>query len=222
MLAAEVFMRRAPSASRIGFSWGLTIGALIDAIPTEPMRTDTRVTPLVGGMPTLDTGLEGNSYIQLLAEKIQAIPERFDAPAIVESPQTYAAMMSESTIKATLARVKASELAFVGIGSFGVHTSRQVLAAMKLNDDEMAQVLASSPVGDVLGRYFDVHGTPLGPPASDRVIGITIEDLRAIDCTVAVASSREKARGALGALRTGAIDILVVDEALAAGVLTLA
>lgn len=220
-LASQIFLRRGPSASRIGLSWGLTIGAFTDALPETTLRETTRITALVGGMPSLDSGPSGNLHIQQLAEKCGISAQRFDAPAIVESSATYDAMMSESYIRQTLQQAASCELAFVGVGTYGVHTSRQVLAAMKLNENEMAQVEAQHPVGDILGRFFDIDGTPLGLPTSHRVIGITIEELKAIDCTVALASSRDKASGVLGALRTGAIDVLVVDEALAAGVLSL-
>ncbi len=218
-LAAQLFTRRATSATRIGFSWGFTVGKLIDAIPRRTLRPDTKLTPLVGGMPVLDAAPSGNTNIQTLASKCGIVAERFDAPAIVESSLTCHAMMSESSVKAALARASACDLAFIGIGSFGVHTSRKILDSMRLSDEEMATVLAAQPAGDILGRFFDINGTPLGPPSSERVIGIEIEAVRAIEIAVALAAGKEKTHGVLGALRTGVFDILVVDEGLAASVL---
>lgn len=218
-LASQLFTRRGASATRIGFSWGLTVGQLIEAVPQMTLRPDTKLIPLVGGMPLLDTASSGNTNIQALAEKCGLTAQRFDAPAIVESAATYRAMMSESSVKAALNRARICDLAFIGIGSFGVHTSRQILNAMKLNEDELAQVLAAEPVGEILGRFFDIKGVPLGPPAAERVIGLEISAVGEIDITVGLAAGKEKARGVLGAMRTGVFDALVVDEGLAAALL---
>lgn len=220
-LASQLFTRRGTSASRIGFSWGFTIGQLIDAIPQTTLRPDTKLTPLVGGMPVLDTAMSGNTNLQLLAVKCGLTAERFDAPAVVESAATYHAMMSESTVMAALTRARDCDLAFLGIGSFGVHTSRHVLDAMRLDADELAQVMAAAPVGDVLGRFFDIDGVPLGPPSAERVIGITIDEVNQIDVAVAIAAGKQKARGFVGAMRTGVFDIAVVDEGLAAAALAI-
>lgn len=218
-LGSEVFTRRGASATRIGFGWGLTIGQLADTIPSVQLRPDTHLTPLVGGMPLMDTAPSGNTVIAAVAEKCSLTADRFDAPQIVESAATYHAMRSESSVQAALARARQCDLAFIGIGSFGVRTSNIVLEAMKLNESELAEVLAAEPAGDCVGRFFDIHGTELGPPASERVIGIEIEAIRDIDVAVAVAAGKEKVFGVLGALRTGAFDVAVVDEGLAVALL---
>lgn len=220
-LAGQFFTRRSPSATRIGFSWGFTVGQLIDAVPQMTLRPDTRLIPLVGGMPLLDTAPSGNTHIQTLADKCGLVAERFDAPAIVESSLTYRAMMSESSVKAALTRAETCDLAFIGIGSFGVHTSKKILDSMRLSDEELATVLASRPAGDILGRFFDIEGRSLGPPSSERVIGIEIEAARSIGTAVGLAAGKEKVRGVLGALRTGVLDVLIVDEELATALLRL-
>ncbi len=220
-LAAQVFTKRGATATRIGLSWGFTVGQMVDAIPQMVLRPQTKVTPLVGGMSMLDTSKWGNTTIQLLADKCGITAERFDAPAVIESTATHHALMSESSVQSALARARSCDLAFVGIGSYGVQTSRYIFDAMKLNPDEIAKFMAQQPVGDCLGRFFDVEGVPLGSPTAERVIGITIEELAKISMTVALAAGSEKAKGLLGALRTGSFDALVVDESLASEVLRL-
>lgn len=215
-LASDVFVHRVGSAARIGISWGHTIGRFVEAVPSLALRPDTQLIPLVGGMPQLDTAPSGNTSMRALADACGVAPQRFDAPAMVESAATYHAMMSESSVQASLKRARTCDLAFVGIGAFGVHTSRQVLDAMALSDEEREAVLAAEPAGDCLGRFFTIQGEPLGPPTSERVIGLEIGDLANIEVAVAIAAGKEKAEGVLGALNTGCFDIMVVDEALAA------
>lgn len=222
VLGSQIFEEFAPDSTRIGISWGATIARFIDAIQPKPLHPGVQLIPLVGGMSLFDFAPSGNASIQILAEKCQLHVQRFDAPAIVESASTYHAMMSESSIRAALERGASCDLAFVGIGTFGVQTSLQVIEHMKLTKDEMATLLANKPVGDMNGNFFDIDGTPLGPPTSERVLATGIEQLRNIDTVVALASGKEKALGSLGALRTGAIDVLVTDESMARELLKLA
>lgn len=218
-LGSQYFTEHAPQASRVGFSWGFTNGRLIEAIPRMDFAGEVSFVPLVGGMPTLDTGRSGNSYMQIIASKCHTTTHRFDAPAVVESQATWKAMMSESSVRRAIATAAASDLAFVGIGSFGMHTSQKVLEAMKLDEEELAQVRRARPVGDMCSWFFDIEGTPLGPPTSQRIIGLGPEELRQIPCVVGMAAGVEKCRGVVGALRTGVLDAIIVDDHLARAVL---
>lgn len=215
LLCADVFAERAPQAACIGFGWGLTTASIIDAIPAQALRPDTVLTSLVGGMPSIDTGPSGNNQIFTLAEKCGVRARRFDAPAVVESPVAQRVLLRESSVATSLEFARRCDLAFVGVGAFGVRTSGKVLAAMRFTDEERRQVLRARPVGDMVGRAFDAAGTPLGPPSSDRVIALTIADLARIPLVVGAAAGIEKTQGVLGALRTGALDALVVDRDLA-------
>ncbi|MBI5027993.1 MAG: transcriptional regulator, partial [Actinobacteria bacterium] len=76
--------------------------------------------------------------------------------------------------------------------------------------------------GDICGRYYDLQGRPVGLPTSERVIGITLDQLRGVPEVIGLAGGVEKAPGVIGALRTGALDSVVVDEDLARAVLNLA
>jgi DNA-binding transcriptional regulator LsrR (DeoR family) len=73
--------------------------------------------------------------------------------------------------------------------------------------------------GDIAGRLFSAEGVPCGGCYDERIIGIRLEDLRRIPHTVAVASGVEKAEAILGALRTGAVNVLCTDDRTATAVL---
>jgi len=92
---------------------------------------------------------------------------------------------------------------------------------MRLSATEKSAVEAARPVGDMLGRYYTIEGVPLGPPTSERVIGIDLDDLRRINTVVGLATGRAKAPGTFGALGTGALDILAVDDVLAEALLAM-
>ncbi|MDO5676833.1 MAG: sugar-binding domain-containing protein [Propionibacteriaceae bacterium] len=219
--AARCFEQRAAQLTTFGLSWGVTIDKFVEECHVEPIKTGLTICPLVGGLPA-EAGPAGNTSLDVLAMKSGARALRFDAPSVVESPLTWAALNSESTITQAVQRAASVEMAFVGIGSYGFHNSNRVVNAMQLSDAEFAQLSAQRPTGDICGRFFDINGEPLGLPTSERIIGISMDQLRAIPDAVGLAAGVEKAPGVVGALRTGALDSIILDEDLARAVLNLA
>ena len=220
-MAARLFEDRLSHLTLLGMSWGSTVGRFVDHVGVEPIYTSLQICPLVGGMPTLNTGPAGNTSLEILASKCGATPFRFESPSVVESRETWVALSRESSIVAAIQRASAVEMALVGIGSYGFHSSQRVVSAMHLNAEETALLDAQHPAGDITGRFFDVDGRPLGPPTSERVIGITLEELAAIPQVVGMAGGVEKASGVVGALHTGILDEIVLDDELARAVLAL-
>jgi DNA-binding transcriptional regulator LsrR (DeoR family) len=78
--------------------------------------------------------------------------------------------------------------------------------------DELRRLRAAGAVGDVLGNYVDVHGRRMESPETARLVGLGIDELRAIETVVVVVSESEKPFAILGVLRTGIVDVLVVNE----------
>lgn len=83
------------------------------------------------------------------------------------------------------------------------------------------ELAAGKPVGDVCARYFDIDGRPVGGPVDERVLAVSLADLRRIPTVVGLASGKEKAPGVLGALRGRILDVLVCDAGTARAVLAL-
>ena len=220
-LGAQLFGERLPTMQRIGLSWGSTVARLVDDVEAQSSFPDLELLPLVGGMSALDTAPSGTSLLFTLALKLGARSRRIDAPAIVESPETCAAILRESTVRMALELSTTVDTAWAGIGSLGVPggSSEQLLAAMRLSPEEAETVRAADPAGDFCGRFFDDDGVPLVGPTSSRVIGVGVEDLRRIPTVVGLAGGVGKARGVLAGLRSGLVDIAVLDAELAAEVL---
>lgn len=216
--AARLFESRVAGLESFGLSWGVTVQKFVEQVEPEPVHASLKICPLVGGMPS--AGPAGNVSLEVLAAKSGAVSFRFESPSVVESPRTWAALTRESSVRDALARAAAVQLAFVGIGSYGLHNSRTVVDAMKLSPDEAADLARQDPAGDICGRFFDLDGRPLGRPTSERIIGITLDQLRDVPEVVGLAAGVEKAPGVVGALRTGTLDGIVMDEDLARAVLS--
>lgn len=211
---AAVLTERVATVGSIGVSWGQTVQSVVAQLETLRPRPVPEVLPLVGGHSTLDQFDSGESVLRVLGSRLGATPRTLYAPAVLESSTAVATLRGESSIGEVLAAAARVELALVGIGSLGVHSSPHVLELMGLNVSERAAFDAQRPVGDVCGRFIDAHGIPLGAPTDQRVLAVTFSELLRVPEVVGVAAGPEKAPGVLGVLRSGAIDTVVLDADL--------
>ena len=216
---AAVITARAATVRSIGVSWGQTVQNVVERLETLHPRPTPQVLPLVGGHSTLDQFDSGESVLKVLASRLGATPRTLYAPAVLESATAVATLRGESSIGTVLAAAAQVELALVGIGSMGMHSSPHILELMKLTEAERAAFAVQQPVGDVCGRFVDAHGMPLGTPTDQRVLAVTFSELLRIPDVLGVAAGAEKAPGVLGVLRSGAIDTAVFDVDLAREVL---
>ena len=216
---AAVLTQRLATVRSIGVSWGQTVQSVVAQLETLRPRPTPEVLPLVGGHSSLDQFDSGESVLRVLASRLGATPRTLYAPAVLESATAVATLRGESSIGQVLAAAAQVELALVGIGSVGRHSSPHVVELMRLNEAEQAAFAAQRPVGDVCGRFIDADGVPLGAPTDQRVLAVTFSELLRIPEVVGVAAGPEKAPGVLGVLRSGAIDTAVFDVDLVREVL---
>jgi deoxyribonucleoside regulator len=67
-------------------------------------------------------------------------------------------------------------------------------------------------VGDISGRYFDINGNRILGDVEDRIIGLIWDDLQKLNNVVAVVCGWDKTAAIVGALRTGLLDYLIIDD----------
>ena len=82
-----------------------------------------------------------------------------------------------------------------------------------------AKMNSQNVVGDICTNYFDLEGNIVRPADYQRLISVTEDDLRNTDNLIALAGGLEKVDAIIGALRTGLISEIVIDEKTAREVL---
>ena len=219
---AAVFTERLAGVRRVGVSWGQAVQSVIDELEQQRLRPLPELLPLVGGLSALDQLASGETVLRVLASKLGARAQTLYAPAVLESAETVRSLRTESAVASVLEAAATVDLALVGIGSVGVHSSLHIVERMKLTEAERHAFEQQRPVGDICARLVDAEGHPVGPPAEDRVLAVTFAELQAIPEVVGVAFGVEKAPGVSGVLRSGALDTVVIDEHLARELLALA
>ena len=92
-----------------------------------------------------------------------------------------------------------------------------MLFASYMTDGALQEMEQFGAVGDICGRFFDIDGRPADNEPG--IIGISLDELRALDNVVGIAGGPEKVSAILGALRGGYLSVLLTDNVTAREIL---
>lgn len=175
-------------------------------------RSFEQITFVSGSGGASEAGAEANAdhICRALARQFGGTATTLYAPAFVPDAALREGLMRHETVRRTLNLARSADFALIGIGDLGPDSH---MARMGwFSAEELKQAQAAGVVGDLMGYdFFDIAGHPCHAVLGGRVIGLNREDLRRISTTIAIAAEPSKARAILGALRTGAIDILATS-----------
>lgn len=201
---------------RLGISWGRTLADVLRQLRPGAV-SDLSIAQLAGGVEDPTPGIQGHDLVRRLAELYPGSRVHYlHAPAIVESEATGQALLGDRIVQAALEAARATELALVGIGQMDDQST--LFRGGHVSPADWERLRAAGAAGNVNTCFFDARGRAIDD-LRRRTIAITLDELRSMETVVAVAGGIGKVAAIRGALATGAIDILVTNEATAAGVL---
>ncbi|MGC5626994.1 sugar-binding transcriptional regulator [Georgenia sp. Z1344] len=213
--AGELLADLKESPATLAVSWGRTMVDLVEQIP--PSWADgTVVVQANAGLPLPGASNPGQVVAEL-ARQARGTAVFLQAPAIVDSPDLAATLMSDGSVRRVLDQAREADALLFSLGE-PVGTSVLVEAGY-LSHAEVDRLVTRGAVGDVLGRYIDAEGRPADPSIDARTVGLTLDEVRSARLPIAVAAGVAKTPAALAAVTHGLCDILVTDEELAAGLL---
>ncbi len=209
----------------IGTAWGTGAFAAANALPEERER-QIDVVQILGSVsvPSADGSdplVDGPDLARLLAAKLGGRHFDLHAPVLVEQPALRSMLLNEPPVREALQRGRSAALAITGIGTM-VEEASSFLRAGHLTAAELAELRRQGIAGETCGRFFDAWGRGEGFAINERVVGITLDDLRRIPRVIAVARGLPKALAILAALRGRYMTVLATDDITARAVLAAA
>ncbi len=207
--AARCLERRLADGVVVAVSHGRDIGE-VPRFFGPGRRPDTTFVSAMGGSPLADSPTNPNEIARRLADRCGGQAKVLYAPAYVESARMRDQLLRQPAVADTLRAAATASVALVGVG--GTDDDCTMVRTGCVSVDEIRRLRAAGAVGDVVGIYVDVDGRRLESAETGRLVGIGLDELHAIDTVVVVVSEIEKPYAILGVLRTGVVDVLVVDE----------
>ncbi|MFM9591794.1 sugar-binding transcriptional regulator [Streptomyces scabiei] len=217
-LGARWLLETMRPEQRVGVSWGRTLQAVVQHVPDDG-GLSVEVLPLVGGLSSVDSEITGEELVRDLAARLGGRFRHLHAPALLTTPASRQILLAEPSVQDALKAAEQVGIALVGIGSHGIGSSAAIIDALALDPREREEFDSRQPAGDLCARFFDIDGRPIPGPVEERVLAVSLEQLSRIPLVAGVAAGAEKARGVLGALRSGAVDVLISDSSLARALL---
>lgn len=183
-------------------------------------RAHVRVAPALGSMPFAMREMDSGALARRLAQKLGGDVFDLAAPALADSAAAAEVLRSQRDIKRALAAAEHADVALLGIGNLDPVQSGFVKGGF-LTPEDLKLLTRTGAAGDIVGHIFDANGGFLSNGYDERIIGVSIEALRRIPRTIAVAMGLEKAGAIRGALRSGVIQVLCTDDRTANAVLSM-
>lgn len=217
MAGGAILARVCTRATVLGIGWGVSLRALADALPTRAFMCN-KIVPLVGGMGRTEAALHSNQVCATLAEKLFVRSLDLAVPAIAPSAESRKELMEMPGIEDVLGEGAACDVAVVGIG--GIVPTSTMVGAGYFTLDEFLDLEDLGAVGDVCCHFLDATGDPCLPGFSERVVGLTLDQLQAIPKVIGIATGAEKAPGIAAVLKGGFVSAFVCDRELALALLS--
>lgn len=210
--AARLLQTLIKNDSTIGLGWGTTTSEVVNSFEHMTL-INSLIIPMIGGVGVSNAKIHSNHLVFELAQKTSGNVEYLYAPAVTDSEESKNNFVSNQYITSVMSKAKSVDIALFGIGNPISESNYVNLGYLTKNDYNELKKLGV--VGDALTSFFGVDGQPINTSISNRMIGLTMADLKNIETTIAVATGTNKAKPISSILKTNLIDHLVIDEELA-------
>lgn len=197
--------------SVLGLGWGGTIWEVVQV--GLPNCHGITTVPLSGGIPEAAKHFQIGEITRLAAVQTGGTPRFIHAPFLL-SDAARTALIKDPVIKKSVELWSRIDVALVGIGR--PHGGDRTSGGASMTPDDPRLDRAA---GDVLQHYFDINGQMVPWKGQEKMLAISVEQLRRVPLLIGLVASPLKAVSIIGAARSGLINALVTDTRTAARVM---
>ena len=207
--AADYLLQHLRDGDVLCISGGKQVTEIVNALSPQ-RRYDVTVVPATGGV-------QGKHYTDVnhlameLAEALGGRALQLHAPLFADSAGERNMLMQMRQTREVLDRARHADIALMGIGSI-VPDSSSYFDLRSMSDEDRRRLIDEGATGDIFAHLFDVQGRTVGLEHNEKLVGLTLDELRDIPLSVGVAASADKVNPILGALRGRFCKTLITDE----------
>lgn len=204
---------RVTSRQTVGIAWSRAAPAMARALHS---LESCAVVQLSGAIYP-PSGLPGSVEVTRdVAAACDGTAHILYAPLVVPDTETAAGLRRQPEIAATLSEADDLDLAVLSVGAWVPGASA---VYDLLNQRELQNLPPADIRGEVSGRLLDAGGHAVPNPLDDRVVGATLDQLRAARTIITTGVGAERREATRAIARAGLVHTLIIDSDLAEAVL---
>jgi DNA-binding transcriptional regulator LsrR (DeoR family) len=205
---ARVLADQLEDDDTIGVAWGRTVLAVAEQIVLRrPVRNVTVVQ--VSGSSTGGPDFSPELCTSVLSNRIHARCVNLLAPAILSTPELKAMLLNEPVLKKQFELIHSTDRILFGVGDIGPRSTIRVSGVA--SDAEIDAYVEQGAKAVIIGRFIDAHGKPIGGNHDERMVGITLDELRQVKSRICVAGGPLKKAAITATLKAGYATHFVTD-----------
>ncbi|WP_147675071.1 sugar-binding transcriptional regulator [Nigerium massiliense] len=187
---------------------------------TDGSASGTMMVPACGGWAGPGRRLNPDASAFVAGRRLGAESASVAAPLVASSADAAAELTARADVAAVLDLARSAGALVVGTGvSPAEPTWSGALLDRAIQPSEREHLIDRGAAGDICGRFFDSAGAAIEGPFDQRVVGLTLGEMRAIPRRVLVVEGRHKVPAVLAALRGGLLTTLITDRLTAEALL---
>lgn len=192
-------------------SWSQTIVKMIDNVHPMNQGKAKAVVQTLGGIGNPNVQKHATQVTTRLAQLTGAESIILQAPAVAASREAKVILLGEKFVREATEKFENITLAFIGIGA--VEPSDMLAQSGNIfSETELKELSNRGAVAEMSQRFLDAEGKQVILPLNERVIGMSLEQLREVPRVVALAGGQAKTQAIDATLKSGVINILVTDK----------
>jgi DNA-binding transcriptional regulator LsrR (DeoR family) len=195
----------------VGVGWGATLYESLATLAPRELE-NVQVISLLGGIVQARK-FNPAEFAWQFARIMGADCYLFQAPAVVDSPETREALIERCGLRDIFRRAERLDLALLSVGTLA--PSATAFRFNLISDEERAALLKMGAVGDLLFNFYDRDGKLIDHPVNQRIMSLPIAQLRSVPTRVIASGGNDKVECLLGAIRLIDCNVLITNEATA-------
>lgn len=215
--AGDVFRAVLENGMTVGISWGRALRHFCTALPELEHTYNISVVQMIGCLGTGNPHLDGLELSLTLAKKLNGTFRNVYAPVYVESELVQSYLLREPSVELAIRQANQADIVISGVGSLK-DKGGSLYNSGYFDDTQREQLLAAGVTAILQGRFLDRDGGEVALPGR-FVVGAELDAMRRAGWRIGINATAQRGEETLAAVRSGCINVLVVDEPLALALL---
>lgn len=215
-VAADLLSEVVTADDVLGLTCSRTVAATTQALQTIAECPVVQLTGTLAG-PDMEAGSVESVRQAGLVGGGKVFP--IYAPMVLPDRATARALSGQSAIRQAVERFDEVSVALVAVGAWETELSTVWDTVEPL---ERSQAARAGAVGEIGARLFDARGSAVHTSVDERVLGVTLSQLREVPEVIGLAYDGGRAAAVRAAVEGGLLNSLVCDTELARRLLDIA